>query len=143
MTLKNHEAWEWTPNIGLGPFKYETSVKEYMSDFEFVFEEEENKKDYDLDTYNIVGTDKCLFTEDDKIIAIRCDDQFNYSGKNLIGMTEEQFISHMRKQPDEMGIDVLFDDGTQQTPFEYNDLGLEVWTENRIVVSASAHKATD
>ncbi|MEP3476373.1 MAG: hypothetical protein ABJN57_09160 [Hyphomicrobiales bacterium] len=143
MTLKNHEAWEWIPHVGLGPFKYETSVQEYMSEFDLILEKEENKKDYDWDTYNIIGTDKCIWTEDDIIMSIRCDDQFNYNEKNLIGMTEDELFSHMKGQSYEMGIDVLYDDGTQQTPFEYNDLGLSVWTENRIVVSASAYQAID
>lgn len=58
-------------------------------------------------------------------------------------MSERELNAHLEKKPDEVGDSVEYENGSIQTPYEFEDLALEVWFENGILVSAFAGEIVD
>ncbi|POF29593.1 hypothetical protein [Roseibium marinum] len=130
--------WKWRPGVSVGPVKFGVSLQDYQADFDVALIEPEGTDATGWGEYEFGGEDKTVWTEEGKIVGVRCDDFFGYKGKNLIGMSEAEFIEHMGRDPDEIGTSVEYEDGSIQTPFEYEDLALEVWSEDGKIVCASA-----
>jgi len=136
--------WNWTPGVGVGPFKFGVPIADYFAEFNLELQSPEGADVTGWGTYEIKQMeDKLVWTEEGKIAAIACHDFFGYKGQNLIGTSEEEFIEHMGRQPDETGTSVEYDNGSIQTPFEYEDLAMEAWSEDGVIVCASATDIAD
>lgn len=135
--------WVWIPNEGIGVFKFGTALRDYMSTFSLREKELDTDDNTDWVSYELVGTSNNIYTEDGKITAISCEDEFIYKNKNLIGMTEQEFIEQMGQESSEIDTSIEYDDGSLSTPFEYKDLGLIAWFENNKLLSVSCTNAEE
>lgn len=136
--------WRWSPGIGVGPCKFGESIQLVAQGIDIKKVRDEGTSSTGWGVYEVVGDEyKTVWSENGTVVCVRCEDVFVFMNKNLIGMSEEELIAHMGQQPDEIGTSVEFEDGSVQTPFEYEDLGLEVWFEGGKLVSASATEIVD
>ncbi len=126
------------PFLGVGDFMFNKSIYNYLDTFEFKIYRKDG--DNDCDKYRIDNPDISLYLDDNnKIESINCRDECLYKGRNLIGMTIEDFISHTgEKYYGEVDILDYEDDGIPQYVYEFDDIGLQVWCKNNIVVTIIA-----
>ncbi|WP_299223821.1 hypothetical protein [uncultured Psychroserpens sp.] len=117
---------------------FNKSIYNYLDTFEFKIYRKDG--DNDCDKYRIDNPDISLYLDDNnKIESINCRDECLYKGRNLIGMTIEDFISHTgEKYYGEVDILDYEDDGIPQYVYEFDDIGLQVWCKNNIVVTIIA-----
>ena len=126
----------WTPNKGLGPIALDTRIDEAVRKYSaYLFAEDVDE--IGLVTYILPEVDVRLDVEGEKIVAIRSSTDFYYQNENMIGMTIFQAGSLLGKIADEIGNEVEYDDGDTQVCFEFFDEGLQVWTSQGRIVSAT------
>ncbi|WP_298821428.1 hypothetical protein [uncultured Roseibium sp.] len=130
--------WEWTPGVGVGPIKFGTPIEEYIERFDLKLRVPEGTTSTGLGSYTIQDFAKSVATDLGKVESVECEDYFGFRGKNLIGMSEIELITYMGIDPDEISVGVLYENGSVQTPFEYDALGLIVWFEDEKLISAAA-----
>jgi hypothetical protein len=126
------------PLVSVGQFALGSSIKLYSKEFNFKIVKEEfdsfTSFHYSFDT-NIT-----LFVHDDLIDSISCDEECFYQGKNLIGISLEEFIltigENYQGEPDVL--DFEEDSDIPQVVYEFENLGLQVWTKNEIIVTIIA-----
>ena len=81
------------PFQGIGDFTFNESISNYLNSYEFTIYPKEGE--YDCDKYNIDNIDISLYLDHNNIIeSISCREECLYKGRNLIGMSIEEFISH-------------------------------------------------
>lgn len=141
MKYSKNINWVWTPAVGVGPFRYGEHIA--AMEAEFCLEPVIDKCDSNWDEYRVKGSDNSIYTEHGLIVSVSCDDMFVFEGTNLIGISEEELISIFKGINYCIGTGVEYDDNSVQYPFEYDELGLMVWTEDGRVVSASAIDPSD
>lgn len=122
----------------IGEFVFGTSINDYKNEFKFTLYPKEGTND--CDKYNIDNPDLSLYVDENNLIeSINCRDECLYKGRNLIGMTIEDFISHTgEKYYGEIDILDYEDDGVPQYVYEFDDIGLQVWCKNNIIVTIIA-----
>ncbi|MEN9866915.1 MAG: hypothetical protein RL748_2505 [Pseudomonadota bacterium] len=74
------------------------------------------------------------YVENDELICIACWNNCFLGIENIIGIDGNLLLDALG-EPDKIGEPIWVDDDTQQIPYEYRKLGLQVWFENGIVVS--------
>lgn len=129
-------AWEWVPNSSLGPIKLGDKITEYIKMLNLLVDTEEGDATNWVG-YNVHDLDIYIYVENYIIVSITSYDNFFYREKNIIGMAANKLGAILGCEPSELGRSVLFDDGDIQIPFEYFDLGLQLWVSNETVKSAS------
>lgn len=75
-----------------------------------------------------------VYVEDDVVVCIACFRRFAVDGEDLIGRSRSDLLSVLGA-PDEVGEAIWVSDDTQQTPYRYFSLGLQVWFASDRVVS--------
>jgi hypothetical protein len=125
--------WNWLPRVGLGPFKLGENIQKFKHNYDFVLLDEEDTTNWD--SYKLSELDIYIDVEDDIIKSIHSDKYFCYKGINLIGLTLEEFNQQLSQFSAEIGEYVEFDNGDIQTPYDYDEVGLQVWLSNNKVVS--------
>ncbi|QFT30987.1 hypothetical protein FIV00_10905 [Labrenzia sp. THAF82] len=135
--------WEWIPGIGVGPMKFGAPIKNFIERFELKLHVPEGTTPEEWGSFIIQDFVKSVTTEHGLIQTVECEDYFGFRGKNLIGMSEEELIAHMGSDPDKIGVGVLYENGSVQTPFDYDALGLIVWFEDEKLISAAAMEIID
>lgn len=129
--------FDWDPGVGVGAFRYGDLISVYLSKFDLELTVPEKSSDTGWGRYEIADGEVIVWTEGGRIVGVRCEEEFVYKQQNLIGMTQEQLVTLMG-EPDEIGDDVELEDGSVYTPYEYEDLALEVWFTNGKAVVAPA-----
>lgn len=99
MSKRSNKDWTFEPRIGIGPIKYHINIKNYAKTYDIRLIEPEGSDVTGWGTYEIYGLDKTIWTKNGMVISIRCDDNFTYKGKNLIGMPKAELIAHMERAP--------------------------------------------
>ena len=74
------------------------------------------------------------YVKDGHLVCVKCFSSCYFGGENLIGKTPEEIMKLLGK-PDEIGDPLWVSDQVQQLPYEFDDLGLQVWFESEKVVS--------
>lgn len=133
--------WIWKPNSRVGLIKLGDKIDEYLDDFGLILLDEH------LDAtgwvrYKVPDIDTYIDAEDGVIVSISSYEIFIFDNNNLIGMDTKDLNKALGYNPDEIGNQVLYGDGDIQIPYDYNDLGLQLWISNGKVVLASCIKAT-
>lgn len=129
-------VWEWVPNSSFGPIKLGDGINSYVQKLHLLNDVAEDDFTNWIG-YKLPNVDIYIYVENGIIVSITSYEEFVYKGKNVIGMKGNQLGEILGCEPSELGRSVLFDDGDIQTPFEYFNLGLQLWVSNGIVVSAS------
>jgi len=126
-------TWNWVPKIGLGPFKLGKKIEKYKKEFELILLDEEDSTNWD--SYKLPKLDVYIDVEDGIIESIQSDEYFCYVGINLIGLTLSELNKNLPNSSLNIGDYVEYDDGDIQIPYDFDELGLQVWLSNDKVVS--------
>lgn len=126
------------PFESVGGFMFNKSITDYLGLYKFTIYQKDG--DYDCDKYNIDNPDISLYVDDNDIIeSINCREELIYKGRNLIGMSIEEFISHTGekyyREIDELNFD---EDKIPQYVYEFDDIGLQVWCKNDKIITVIA-----
>lgn len=131
--------WNWHPGIGLGPFKFNEYIERYVDTYKL-------KKDLEeLDntewiTYEVPNTEISLDVEGERLVSISSYDYFCFKNKNLIGMKLSVFLDLMPSSEYEVGERTEYDDGEVQTAYEFDDVGLQLWESDGVIVGAACRE---
>jgi len=131
--------WNWYPGLGLGPFKLNDDINKYVSTYNLTKELEEVDVTGWI-TYNVPNRDISLDVEDSLIVSICSYDYFCFKNKNLIGMKIKTFVELLSIFSYEIGESVEYDDVDIQTAYEYDELGLQVWESQGVIVGAACRE---
>jgi hypothetical protein len=124
----------------VGDFKINSKISNYFNLYEFEIFPKDGE--YDSEKYNIYNPSISLFVENEIIESICCDEECLYKERNLIGMSIDEFISHTgEKYYGEIDEADFEEDNIPQYIYEFEDIGLQVWTKNDIVVTVIASTA--
>jgi hypothetical protein len=117
------------PNVSYNDFVLGSNISNYLN-------REHTKQTYCEstfinDSYHFINEDIDVWCEIDGIInTIRCSSSCIYRGVELIGLDFSQFISYIKKNPDDE--DVIYISGTgkrgqNQHVYEFDTIGLQIW----------------
>ncbi len=122
----------------IGEFILESDIKNYQEEMEFTQTPRDDATEWRA--YSIEDIGVSLYVNDEgKIVSIVCDDDCLYKGRNLLGMNIEEFISHTEeKYYGEINELDFEDDGIPQYVYEFDDIGLQVWCKNDIIITVIA-----
>ncbi len=141
MELRNSiEKFEWIPLKQVGFFKFGDDIKIHSNILVQIPEERDNKVEWDV--YTIPGRNIRIFTERNKIVSIACYDNFYFKNVNIIGYDAKKINTLLNTQSN-IEVDEIEIDGQIQKVYEYDALGLQVWTKNELVVSIFANAECD
>jgi hypothetical protein len=114
----------------VGQFELGKSIELYKDKYNLVLEENYFEKYSTSLIYDFEESDTSLCIDGNHmtILSIMCDEELFYKGKNLIGMTIEEFIAHTcEKYVGEIDVLDFEDDEIPQNVYEFETLGLQVW----------------
>ncbi len=135
--IPKREPWQLVPNISLGPFVIGTKIDDYVARFGARLEEESDADLTGWQNYSLPHSDDYLCAEDGLLVSATARGGVTYKGAELVGLTIADLESLLGCCADDIGDAVEYDDGEVQTPYDFNDLGLQVWTVDDKVVTVS------
>ncbi len=138
--IKNMVAY-FVPLERIGDFGLNTDICNYIEVFDFKYSPADDSTEWE--TYLLENDGISLYVEDDKIVSIVCDEECLYKGRNIIGMDINEFINFYNVNP--VGeVDRLYvNDYETQDVYEFDDIGLQVWCSNGIIITVIASVFTD
>lgn len=129
------EQLDLIPLKRVGPFIFDSHFDHY-SFLNLIEIEEEYLPVVNWNVFTIEKKDIRIYFENNLLVAISCDDECFYNGKNLIGLSFEELKSVLMIEPDAFDEEDL-DDGIRQV-YNFNSLELVVYVEEDKVISISA-----
>lgn len=130
-------AWLLVPNISLGPFVFGSEVAAYIDKFGARLEVDPDAGHLELQTYSLPNTDGYLGVENGILISVTVRKGAFYKGVDIVGLRISELDSLLGCSADDCGPAVEYDSGEAQTPYDYFEFGLQVWTVAEKVVSVS------
>ena len=129
------QKYELTPNSSLGVFELGKDIGTYLHLPHFF--EHNDFETFSNDCYEFYdGIVEVWVIKDNKIDTIRCNSECYWKEKNLIGMLFDDFSKLSENKPDKESVvyvPINRDRGQNQTVYEFDKLGLQVWVwRNRI-----------
>lgn len=118
------------PFQSVGDFTLKSNIDNYIKKYSF------DISDYSSDLaapavhYSIEYPQITLFVENGLIEEIACYEELLYKGRNLIGMTIEEFFLHTGENfVGEIDCLDFEDDNIPQYVYEFESIGLQVWVK--------------
>ena len=122
----------WEPLVSVGPFKFDTSIQEYVQPYNLHFIEAADET-VNWDTYATSDKNVYIDTEDSKIIGVSCYECLFYKQKNLIGLSLSE-IREILGTENEIGTQL-----GGKIPVEYYALSLQLWIQNGCVTNTTCN----
>jgi len=129
------------PLEGIGDFRIGSNVRSVLQEYKYELSEDEYNTGQDTYIFRTLGISLFVNKESGLIESVLSDEECLFKGMNIIGMSLNSFIIHVESEY--VGIPDCLDfqeDGIPQYVYEFEDLGLQVWTKNDIVVTVIATK---
>jgi hypothetical protein len=126
----------WEPLIAVGPFKFGTSIQQYIEMYSLQFVDDTDEVDCWL-TYITPDKTTYIYAEGENIVSIACYECLFYQDQNLIGLS----VSEIRKllgNEDEIGEVV-----GGGIPIEYFSLGLQLWVQEEFVTDVTCYSTIE
>lgn len=121
------------PFEAVGIFQIGKKITEYDCKFEI---EKHEFNTFRSEHYSIDHPKITLFVMNDVIDSIACYEECLFKGRNLIGMNLNEFMVFTGEEytgkPDPLEFE---EDGVPQWVYEFEGLGLQVWTKNDNIVT--------
>lgn len=138
-----NSKYEWVPKEGIGPIKFGTLIQEYVNAGILSRGRSLESLD-DSDTYYDGDHGIAVFADDGfpdgrvlgVVDAIRCDKSIRYKDQELLGVTIEDVVKLLGREPDQFGEELEVIDEIQILA-EFDGLGLILWFVDRMSVAAS------
>jgi len=131
MTIK----WEWVPNKSLGPILIGADIRTYIKDFNATIDKNMGDDLTGWDSYDLLDYEIRIDAENNKVLSITSYKEFLFRKRNAFDLSVSQFIKLLECSPDEIGDNVEYDDGDIKTPYEFFEIGLQVWASNSVITS--------
>lgn len=132
------KIYEIIPRVKVGEIRFNMTVDDLL---ELGYSHTEFDEQINWHTYAKNEDIEC-YVEQGKIVSISCWKGATYNGEPIIGLTSEELINILGK-PDEIDEPVWVSDEAQQTPWQYEELCLQIWFENEYVVSVFCSNEDD
>lgn len=130
------------PREGIGEVYFGESKEKYFNVLQKSDELTSESEGYEV--YELPEKDMAVYFEDGVVDSINCKEECLFKGRNIIGMSYTEFISYYDLEPDGEPDELDFEeDNIPQLVYEFDDLGLQVWTKNDIVVTVIASNIID
>jgi hypothetical protein len=128
--------WKWIPNVSLGPIEFGGNIEKYLENIGAKYRSVPDDGT-GWDEYEIPGIGIFIDVSENLVVSITSYKYFFYGIQNLIGIRVNQLESLLGQEADEIGMSVEYDNGVVQTPYEYRQFGLQIWSdEDDKIVSA-------
>lgn len=126
------------PFQGIGEFKIGANIAPYMKKFALEFTPADSSTGWD--TYELEHPEISISTEENVIVSIACYDECLYKGRNMIGMTIEEFLNYYELKSDGEADELLFEEGDVEPQFvyEFDSIGLQVWVKKDHILNVIA-----
>jgi hypothetical protein len=152
--------WLWVPCVSVGPFRFGTSINNYVKQYELYEEDEyyrqtdekksipklcnlsnefKNVKEFLTLQYNHSFT---IYTKNLLIDDIRIETYLYYNNQDIIGNSLDNVMKIIERSSWDFEDSQEIDDDCIQQIYHFYDLGLTVWTSNEIVVTAFCDDGT-
>lgn len=129
------------PFHGIGPFDFNEPIAKYESPFFLVKDTNEGDK---YDVYSLEYPAADLYVQDGIIESINCYEECIYKGRNIIGMTIDEFIKFYEILPIEDIDELDFEeDNIPQYVYEFDQIGLQVWVKRGKILNVIASGVDD
>lgn len=128
--------WVWIPNVSLGPILLGSSVKNYVNTLGAIRSEEAGDST-GWESYVIHDYDVYIDVSTGKVVSATAYSDFIYEDTNIIGSTIQQLNRILNHSAFEVGDPIEFDDGDVKISYDYFELGLQVWSSDTAVTSAT------
>lgn len=118
------------PFSGIGNFLIGDSIDHYKKKFEFVIKDFSSSNVPSVN-YTIYNPEITIFTENNIIDSIACYEELLYNGKNLIGITINEFLLFTNENytcVEELDFE---EDNISQFVYEFETMGLQVWEKGK------------
>lgn len=130
-------VWLLLPNISLGPFVFGTGIGQYIDKFGARLKVDPDASPLELQTYSLPSSDDYLGVENGILVSMTAHQGVIYKGVDLVGLRIADLEGLLGCRADDTGTAVEYENGEVRTPSDFFEFGLQVWTSNGIVVSAS------
>jgi hypothetical protein len=118
------------PFKGVGDFNFGDSIASVTDNFDYELIPLEDEGGSDL--YALEDIPVTLGVNDDVIDAVFCDEECIYKGKNIIGMTIEEFMSHTgEKYHGDVEEEEDEDDDVPVYIYEFEEIGIQIWEKGK------------
>lgn len=121
----------------VGDFIFNSNINDYKSTYSFKYYKADDATEWD--TY-ILENSISIYVEKDKIESIVCRDELIFKGRNIIGMKITEFRNYYNLQEVEEPEKMYLDDNEFQEVYEFDNIGLQVWCEDQVIVTVIATK---
>lgn len=119
-----------TPFQSVGDFVIKSSINKYIAKYPFDVRDYSSNLAVPAIHYEFDYPRITLFVENSVIEEISCYEELLYKGRNLIGMTIEEFISHTGENfIGEIDCLDFEEDHIPQYVYEFESIGLQVWVK--------------
>ncbi|MEM7231528.1 MAG: hypothetical protein AAF517_05115 [Planctomycetota bacterium] len=124
----------WIPLKRVGQIEFESPIDGYVESGLLVEEPELHDDEIGYKAYRLYGGDgTTVYTENDRVDDVLCDEECIYEGLNVIGLSFDQFVRIFG--PPNEGPEVFeMSDGPQEV-YQFDDHGAQVWFEDGSVVT--------
>lgn len=123
------------PKKSVGIFEFNTKIDCYFDKINLIKEEDEDVTGWEC--YRLDELGLYVYTENQVIISISCYEECIMSGNNIIGMYIEQF-KYLYNVKEVGDIDEFYMEDCIQLVYEFESIGLQIWTKDDIIVTVIA-----
>jgi len=120
----------------IGDFFLKSNISNYTKDFEFKYTPVDDVTEWE--TYEELDLKLSLYVENEIIQSISCNEECLYNGRNIIGMEINDFMNFYDIEPVGEVEKLYVDEDETQDVYEFDDIGLQVWCRNNIIVTVIA-----
>ena len=125
-------SFTFTVNESVGVFKFGTPISDYISIYEYNYIVRNEEYEESRDSYEIPFFGVCLSVDESNLITdIICNKYCYWEDTNLIGLNIDKLIDLINIKPDKiekMMVCLNQDDVQNQTVYDFDSLGMIVWT---------------
>lgn len=131
--------YNFEPLAGVGSFRLGSSIRQYAGVYDFSYMPKGSSQGYD--SYALDNEGISVFVEEGNIIAIMCSRYLVYKNKNIIGLSLRECNKLFGMEPDgEADLLNVNEGDVLQEVYEYEQIGLQVWLERGVTVTAIAYE---
>lgn len=91
----------------------------------------------ELETYSLPDAEDYLGVENGILVSVTACQGVIYKGVDLVGLRIGELEGLLGCPADDTGPALKYDNGEVRTPYDFFEFGLQVWTDDGVVVSVS------
>lgn len=130
---------KFLPFVSVGDIYFGELINKYIDSLNLVYEPDDSGIGIETYVHSGLGISLNISALSKRIEFIICKHNLFYLAKNIIGMNIVEFITYTNeKYYGDIDIADFEEDGVPQYIYEFDDIGLQIWVKNGIIVTAIA-----